>query len=80
MNKEIVNRLENDVVIATWDKGKDDSDPDCSVVRCEKCVHHEPHPDALRRDRWVYCTIYDTFKRCDGFCELGTDERRQGDA
>ena len=76
-NKEIVNHLENEAVIAAWDKGEDDSDPDCKVVRCKDCVHHEPYFDAVRQDELVYCIIYDTFKRCDGFCELGTDKENR---
>lgn len=71
-NKEIVNCLENNAWVAAWDKGEDEIDPDRKVVRCKDCVHHEPYFDAVRQDKWVYCIIYDTFKRRDGFCELGT--------
>lgn len=41
------------------------------LIRCKDCIHHEPHPDMACQDEWVYCITYDTFKRCDGFCELG---------
>lgn len=71
-NKEIVNHLENEAVIAAWDKGEDDSD--CKVVRCKDCVYHEPYFDSVYQDKLIYCIIYDTFKRCNGFCELGTDK------
>lgn len=71
-NKEIVGCLENDAWVAAWDKGEDEIDPDRKVVRCKDCFHHEPYFDAVRQDELVYCIIYDTFKRCDGFCELGT--------
>ena len=37
MNKEIVDCLENDAQVAAWDKGEDEIDPDCKVVRCEDC-------------------------------------------
>ena len=71
-NKEIVDHFENEAVIAAWDKGEDEIDSDRKVVRCKDCFHHEPYFDAVRQDELVYCIIYDTFKRCDGFCELGT--------
>lgn len=74
-NKEIVDCLENDAVIAAWDKGEDDSDLDCKVVRCKDCIHHELYPDTGCRNDWVHCVTYDTFKRLDGFCELGTIKR-----
>ena len=45
------------------------------MIRCKDCIHHEPHPDMACQDEWVYCIVYDTFKRCDGFCELGTLEK-----
>lgn len=66
-NKEIVDCLENDAVIAAWDKGENDSDPDSKHVRCENCIHHEKYSD----DKWVYCIIYDTLKKHDGFCDQG---------
>ena len=72
-NKEIVNHLENEAVIAAWDKGEDDSDPDCKVVRCEDCIYHEPFPDASHRDNnSVYCSTFDLVKWKYGFCEAGT--------
>ena len=73
-NKEIVGFLENDAWVAAWDKGEDEIDPDRKIVRCEDCFHHKPYFDAVRQDELVCCIIYDTFKRCDGFCELGTDK------
>lgn len=73
-NKEIVDILENEAVIAAWDKGKDDSDPDYKVVRCEKCIYHEPFPKTSHRDKnSVYCSVFDLVKWDDGFCESGTD-------
>lgn len=76
-NKEIVGCLENDAWVAAWDKGEDEIDPDRKVVRCKDCIHHhhKPYLDVFRQDELVYCIIYDTFKRYDGFCELGTDEK-----
>ena len=71
-NKEIVGCLENDAWVAAWDKGEDEIDAGRKVVRCKDCFHHKPYFDVFRQDELVYCTIYDTFKRCDGFCELGT--------
>lgn len=71
-NKEAVDRLENDTWVAAWDKREDEIDANRKVVRCKDCLHHEPYFDAVRQDELVYCIIYDTFKRCDGFCELGT--------
>ena len=72
-NKEIVNHLENEAVIAAWDKGEDDSDPDCKVVRCENCIYHEPFPDTSHRDKnSVYCSTFDLVKWKYGFCEAGT--------
>ena len=71
-NKEIVGCLENDAWVAAWDKGEDEIDLDRKVVRCKDCIHHKPYFNAVRQDELVYCIIYDTFKRCDGFCELGT--------
>ena len=73
-NKEIVGCLENDAWVAAWDKGEDEIDAGRKVVRCKDCIHHEhkPYLDVFRQDELVYCIIYDTFKRCDGFCELGT--------
>lgn len=71
-NKEIVNHLENEAVIAAWDKGEDDSDPDCKVVRCKDCIYHEPFPDASHRDKnSVYCSTFDLVKWKYGFCEAG---------
>ena len=34
-NKEAVDRLENNAWVAAWDKGEDEIDPDCKVVRCK---------------------------------------------
>ena len=34
-NKEIVGCLENDAWVAAWDKGEEEIDPDCKVVRCK---------------------------------------------
>lgn len=75
-NKKIVGCLENDAWVAAWDKGEDEIDVDRKVVRCKDCFHHKhkPYLDVFRQDELVYCIIYDTFKRCDGFCELGTDK------
>lgn len=64
-NKKIADRLENDAVIHAWDKGKDDFE--LVLTRCEDCVHHEKYPD----DKWIYCIIYDTLKKRDGFCDQG---------
>ena len=73
INKEIVNHLENEAVIAAWDKGEDDSDPDCKVVRCKDCIYHKPFPDASHRDKnSVYCSTFDLVKWKYGFCEAGT--------
>ena len=36
-NKEVVDRLENDTWVAAWDKGEDEIDPDCKIVKCENC-------------------------------------------
>ena len=71
-NKEIVDRLENGAWVTAWDKGEDEIDAVRKVVRCKDCFHHKPYFDAVRQDELIYCIIYDTFKRCDGFCELGT--------
>lgn len=64
MNKEIACVLEE----------LTDDYPRKELIRCKNCVHHEPHPDMACQDEWVYCIVYDTFKRCDGFCELGSLE------
>ena len=37
INKEVVNHLENETVIAAWDRGEDEIDPDCTIVKCENC-------------------------------------------
>ena len=37
INKEVVDCLENDAWVATWDKGENEIDPDCKVVRCKDC-------------------------------------------
>ena len=68
-NKEIVNHLENEAVIAAWDKGEDDSDPDCKVVRCEDC----------RFRNWGYwfkqdevrCNKSGLIMKRDDFCSYG---------
>lgn len=69
MNKEIVDCLENEAVIAAWDKGEDEIDLDRQVVRCEDC----------RFSNWIYwlkqdevcCNKFDLIMKCDDFCGYG---------
>ena len=69
INKEVVNHLENEAVIAAWDRGEDDSDPDCKVVRCKDC----------RFRNWGYwfkqdevrCNKSGLIMKRDDFCSCG---------
>lgn len=68
-NKEVVNHLENEAVIAAWDKGEDEIDPDREVVKCKSCRFRN-------RDYWlkqneVCCNISGLIMKCDDFCSYG---------
>ena len=67
-NKEVVDHLENEAVIAAWDKGEDDSDPDCKVARCEDCRFR--NWDWFKQDE-VGCNKSGLIMRHDDFCSYG---------
>ena len=69
INKEIVNHLENEAVIAAWDKGEDDSDPDCKVVRCKDCRFRN-RGYWLKQDE-VCCNKSGLIMKRDDFCGYG---------
>ncbi len=69
INKEVVNHLENEAVIAAWDKGEDDSDPDCKVVRCEDCLFRN-RGYWLKQDE-VCCNMSGLIMKRDDFCSYG---------
>ena len=68
-NKEIVNHLENEAVIAAWDKGEDDSDPDCKVVRCEDCRFK--NGGYWFKQNKVCCNKSGLIMKRDDFCSYG---------
>ena len=69
INKEIVNRLENDAQVAAWDKGEDEIDPDCKVVRCEDCRFR--NQGYWLKQNEVYCNKSGLIMRHDDFCSYG---------
>lgn len=66
-NQEIVDRLENDAVIAAWDKGEDDAG--LIVTRCEDCCFRNwgywPKQDEVR------CNKSGLMMKRDDFCSYG---------
>ena len=69
-NKEIASHLENEEWARKWDMGSDR--PVEALIRCAQCFYSEPVPGDNKMEERVYSITYDTFKRYDGFCELGT--------
>lgn len=69
-NQDIVTKLITDAWWKKWETGSDR--PIQEVIRCAYCFHSEPVPGDPETTERVYCITYDTFKRRDGFCELGT--------
>lgn len=68
-NKEIVDCLENDAQVAAWDKGEDEIDPDCKVVRCEDCRFRN-RGYWLKQDE-VCCNMSGLIMKRDDFCSYG---------
>lgn len=68
-NKEIARSLENEAVIKAWDEGKDDSDPDSKIVRCEDC--HFRNWNCFLKQNEVCCNMSGLITNCDDFCSYG---------
>ena len=68
-NKEAVDRLENDAWVAAWDKGEDEIDPNCKVVRCEDCRFRN-RGYWLKQDE-VCCNMSGLIMKRDDFCSYG---------
>ena len=68
-NKEVVNHLENGAWVAAWDKGEDEIDPDCKVVRCKDCRFRN-RSYCLKQDE-VYCNMSGLIMEHDDFCSCG---------
>lgn len=66
-NKEVVNRLEDQAVIAAWDKGKDDSD--LIATRCEDCRFRN-WGYQFKQDE-VCCNMSGLIMKRDDFCSYG---------
>lgn len=69
-NREYALSLETIAWRFKWETGSDR--PINELIKCRDCFHSEPVPGDPETKERVYCITYDTFKRCDGFCELGT--------
>lgn len=69
INKEVVDHLENEAVIATWDKGEDDSDPDCNIVKCENCRFRNWGYQLKQNE--VCCNKSGLIMKHDDFCSYG---------
>lgn len=66
-NKEIIDRLEDQAVIAAWDKGEDDSD--LIATRCEDCRFRN-WGYWLKQDE-VCCNMNGLIMKRDDFCSYG---------
>lgn len=76
-NKEIVDRLESEAVIAAWDKGEDETN--LIVTKCEDCRFREWHH--IIEGNKIYCNKLKTMMEHDNFCSCGVkynidDEQR----
>lgn len=68
-NREAVDHLENESVIAAWDKGEDDSNPDCKGAKCENCRFRN-WGYWLKQDE-VCCNMSGLIMKRDDFCSYG---------
>ena len=69
INKEVVNHLENETVIATWDRGENEIDPDCTIVKCENCRFRNWGYQLKQNE--VCCNKYGLIMKHDDFCSYG---------
>ncbi len=76
-NKEIVDSLEIDAIMDEIESGEEDVSS--IVIRCWSCIHGKSVPGDPKVMERIYCITYDTFKRYDGFCELGCLEEEKED-
>lgn len=71
-NREIALVLEARSRALEWETGS--KSPADGLVKCRDCFHSSSLPSDMEMKERVYCITYDAIKRCDGFCELGTDK------